>query len=138
MHRRPSALTIAIFVILVGFLNPFRSGPAVVAAGSDYDALVALYKDIRADAIPTRLTPAADLSATAIQARAGKIPEFRQRLAAIDPGKWPVDQHVDYLLVRAALDNLDFEHRVLHPWSSDPGFYVDMIQPVTYPDLPVQ
>jgi len=138
MHRGTATLALTLSILLVGVLQPSASGPAMAASSGDYDALVALYRDIRADTIPTRLTSAADLSAAAIQARAAKIPGFRQRLAAIDPAKWPTPEHVDYLLVRAAIDNLDFEHRVVHPWSSDPGFYVDMLQPITYADLPVQ
>jgi hypothetical protein len=118
MHRGIKRLTLGFALLLLAFLQPLPTGTALAAEGGDYDALVGLYKDIRADAIPTRMIAASDLTAAAIQARAAKIPGFRQRLSAIDPGKWPVPQRVDYFLVRAALDNLDFEHRVLHPWSA--------------------
>src|SRR5260370_20399798 len=73
-----------------------------------------------------------------MQAAATKVPEFRRRLAAIDSKSWPTPERVDYLLVRGAIDNVDFEHRVIHPWSSDPGFYVDQVQRFAYPDLPLQ
>jgi hypothetical protein len=118
-------------------IRPFPAQTAAAAPAGTYDELVALYGEIRA-ASRAPNDGSADFSTAAVQARAAKIPEYQQQLGAIDPAKWTIPQRVDYLLVRAALDNLDFQHRVLHPWSSDPAFYIDQIQPVTYPDLPVQ
>ena len=46
------------------------------------------------------------------------------RLAAIDPTGWPIPQQVDYYVVRAEMDGLDFNHRVLKPWVNNPAFYV--------------
>ena len=128
--------TLAAGILLsAALIRPFPAQTA--AAGGTYDELVALYGEIRA-ASRAPNDGSADFSAAAVQARAAKIPEYQQRLGAIDPAKWTIPQRVDCLLVRAALDNLDFQNRVLHPWSSDPAFYIDQIQPVTYPDLPVQ
>jgi Bacterial protein of unknown function (DUF885) len=112
--------------------------PAQPAHSAGYDGLVALYNDVRAASNPRRADVAADYSAAAMEKQAAMLPDFRQRLTAIDAARWPIPERVDYLLVRAAIDNFDFQHRVLHPWSSDPGFYVDMVQPAAYPDLPVQ
>jgi len=36
---------------------------------------------------------------------------------------WPVDQQVDYQLVRAAMNGMEFDIRVLQPWARDPAFY---------------
>ena len=49
---------------------------------------------------------------------------YQNRLAAIDPGSWPVSEQVDYHLVRAEMNGLEFLHRVLRPWSRDPYFYL--------------
>jgi len=51
------------------------------------------------------------------------LDKLRGRLAAFDTSSWPIPQRVDYLLVRAEMNGLDFEHRVIRPWSRDPGFY---------------
>ena len=48
---------------------------------------------------------------------------FQSRLAAIDPSSWPIPQQVDYHIVRAEMNGLDFDHRVLRPWSRNPCFY---------------
>src|SRR3989442_6862415 len=52
---------------------------------------------------------------------AGGKPE---RLASLDPRAWPVWQQVDYQIVRAEMNGLDFDHRVLRPWERNPDFYV--------------
>ena len=48
------------------------------------------------------------------------------RLAAIDSTQWPVEQRIDYELVRAQMNGLDFDIRVLQPWARDPAFYMSI------------
>lgn len=43
-----------------------------------------------------------------------------------DPSGWPVARQVDYHLVRAEMNGLDFNHRVLRPWARDPAFYLSV------------
>ena len=59
----------------------------------------------------------------------GELRTFQDRLEAIDPTGWPIPQKVDYQLVRAEMNGYEFQHRVLSPWSRDPGFYNDVIMP---------
>ena len=51
------------------------------------------------------------------------IKTFQKKLAAIDTTGWSITKQVDYHLVRAEMNGLDFHHRVLRPWSRDPCFY---------------
>ncbi len=37
---------------------------------------------------------------------------------------WPVAQQIDWHLVRAEMNGLEFDHRVRRPWERDPAFYV--------------
>jgi hypothetical protein len=53
-------------------------------------------------------------------------PGYQDRLAAIDPGSWPIEQQVDYHLLRAEMNGLDFHLRVLRPWARDPAFYASV------------
>jgi hypothetical protein len=48
----------------------------------------------------------------------------QRRLAAIDSSRWTIPQQVDYHLVRAEMNGLDFDHRVLRPWARNPAFHV--------------
>jgi len=59
----------------------------------------------------------------AMEERAGQLTEFQQRLAAIDVGGWPISEQVDYHLVRAEMNGLEFRLRVTRPWERDPEFY---------------
>jgi hypothetical protein len=53
-----------------------------------------------------------------------ELETYKKRLAAIDPSGWPIPQQVDYQIVRAEVNGLDFDHRVLRPWANNPAFYV--------------
>jgi hypothetical protein len=85
--------------------------------------LVRLFADWRAFNHPRIVNGRPDYSASAMAARAARIPEFRRRLAAIDRRGWTASQFGDYRLVEAEMNGLDFFHRVLRPWARDPGFY---------------
>ena len=62
-----------------------------------------------------------------IEAEALALDEFQARLRAIDPSAWPIPEQVDYHLVRAELNGLQFRHRVTRPWFRDPGTYSDIV-----------
>ena len=49
--------------------------------------------------------------------------KHKNRLQKIDTTGWPVNQQVDYFLLRAEMNALDFNCRILKPWVRDPAFY---------------
>jgi len=97
-----------------------RSAPS----SSTYDDLVTLFQEWRAFQQPKLVDGVPDYSAGAMRAQRRELANYRRRLAAIDPGAWPVAQQVDYQLVRAEMNGLDFDHRVHRPWARNPAFYV--------------
>ncbi|MFT4874264.1 MAG: hypothetical protein ACI9KD_002399 [Congregibacter sp.] len=64
-----------------------------------------------------------DYSAEGIEKHFFMVSDYQQRLVQIDPGSWPVNQQVDYHLVRAEMNAREFFHKVHRPWAKDPGFY---------------
>jgi hypothetical protein len=70
-------------------------------------------------------------------ARADAIRDVQNRLRAIDPTSWSVSGKVDFLLVWAKANGMEFEHRVTRPWQKDPILYLDQVRRVPYVDLPV-
>lgn len=106
------------------------------AQSSDYPSLVALHTEFQ-DLKPRIKDGVPDYSAHSIETRRVKLAALRRRLDAVNPKAWPVSEQVDYRLVRAQMDAADFEHRVLRPWSRDPGFYVDLMRSAAYSKLPV-
>jgi hypothetical protein len=65
-----------------------------------------------------------DYSAAAMAAQHRALPSWRLRLAAMNPEGGPIAEQVDRQIVRAEMNGLDFDHRVLRPWANNPAFYV--------------
>jgi len=99
------------------------AAPGYSAEGRSYDDLIALWKEFREFQAPTVVDGVPDYTAAAMAARQARIGTFRDRLSAIDPKTWPIARRVDYEIVRAEINGLEFDHRVLRPWSRMPGFY---------------
>ena len=51
---------------------------------------------------------------------------------------WSKAGKVDYLLVWARANGIEFEHRVTRPWERDPIFYLNLVRRVPYVDLPLE
>ena len=62
-----------------------------------------------------------DFSAAAMAEKFGELRTVQKRLESIDSTGWAIAQRVDYHLVRAEMNGYEFQHRVLSPWSRDPG-----------------
>ena len=92
-------------------------------APRSYDGLLKLFADFVAFERPALKNGAPDYTVSAIAARRAALQTFQSRLASIDPKPWPIDQQVDHGLVRAMMNGLDFDLRVLRPWARDPAFY---------------
>jgi hypothetical protein len=97
---------------------------AAARAPASYDELLALFADWRAFQKPRRVNGVPDYSAAAMAALHNGLGGYRERLAAIDASAWPISQQVDWRIVQAEMNGLDFDHRVLRPWANNPAFYV--------------
>ena len=91
---------------------------------TNYEDLVSLFEEWREFQKPKFIEGVPDYTAEAMEEQRRGLEEFRSRLLAIDPSEWPISQQADYHIVRAEMNGLEFDHRVLRPWSRDPGFYI--------------
>ena len=114
---QPAAMFIASLAI-VGSGSATASG----AAGG-YDDLVKLFEAWREFETAPMLDGAPDYTAQRFAAAYRELADFRTRLNGIDPSEWPIEQQVDWHIVRAEMNGFDFNHRVLKPWVRDPAFY---------------
>jgi len=107
------------------FVAPASPATSAVAEqnSTDYDDLVSLFFEFRAAQDSTNDAGVPDYSAGAIAGRYEELQTFRERLAALEIDAWPLSQQVDYHLVRAEMNAVEFHHRVHKPWARDPGFY---------------
>jgi hypothetical protein len=93
-------------------------------ASNRYEDLVTLFTAWREFQRPKLVDGVPDYTAGAMAAQHRDLAGWQARLAAFDTNGWPVAQKVDLAIVRAEMNGLDFDHRVLTPWSRDPAFYV--------------
>jgi hypothetical protein len=107
---------------------------AATLAGSDvtvspprstrYEDLVSLFGKWRSFQRPKLVDGVPDYTAASMAAQQRELVDWQRRLAAIDPSGWSISRQVDYHVVRAEMNGLDFDHRVLKPWARNPAFYV--------------
>ena len=101
-----------------------------------YHDLVRLFGEWRELVQPEVIDGVPDYSADAMAKQYRELDSFRDRLAAIDITRWEVAQKIDYELVRAEMNGLEFDHRVKQPWARDPAFYVSFYPSPT--DVPAR
>ncbi len=119
--RRRRLQPVAVLIALLAF-----GGAQCTMTGSaagNYDDLVQLFKDWREFETPPMLDGAPDYTAERFAAAHRELADYQARLSAIDPSGWPIEQQVDWHIVRAEMNGFDFNHRVLKPWVRDPAFY---------------
>ena len=127
---RPSALIAGPALIVVGLLfvrctaDPADS--VDTASPGTHADLVQLFEEWRAFEMPEFVDGVPDYTATAMARQQAELPQWQARLNALAAENWPVAEQIDWHLVRAEMNGLDFDHRVRRPWARDPAFYVIM------------
>jgi hypothetical protein len=94
------------------------------ASSTSYADLTSLFAEWRTFQRPVLTGGVPDYTAAAMTRQQRALGAYQHRLAAIDHRAWPIDQQVDWYIVRAEMHGLEFDHRVLKPWANDPAFYV--------------
>ena len=117
-------------VVLASLLVISSCQGAPVGGGGDavestrYEDLLALHDEWRDFQRPTSVDGVPDYTAAAMAGQEQELAGYQARLAAIDPEGWLISQQVDYHIVRAEMNGLEFDHRVLRPWARNPAFYM--------------
>lgn len=101
-----------------------------------YQTLVGIHQEAQKLRQPAVNNGVPDYTASSMERHKRAVDSLRQRLGALDSSSWPVSERVDYHVVRAGLNDLDFQHRVVRPWQRDPGLYVDAVRRAPYTDVP--
>jgi hypothetical protein len=121
----PSMLWVAVSLLAATEAGAGGGRSAAPGSGaSGHAELTTLFREWRSFQRPRSVEGVPDYGAAAMSAQQSELPAFRKRLAAIDPRGWPIPQQVDYHVVRAEMNGLDFDHRVRKPWANNPAFYV--------------
>lgn len=111
------------FAVAAAAPAPHPMAAQVETASSGYPALLSLYRAFRESVPPPIVNGVPDYSPAAMARHYASLQGFQARLKAIDDSQWPIAQRVDYMVVRAEMNGLEFQHRVVQPWKRDPAFY---------------
>ena len=135
MNIRPYSVLLLLSVVLVtGSITCDKNQSE--STSDKYEDLVRFFEEWREFQKPQVVNGVPDYSAQAMAEQKRRIPEFKERLSAIDTSGWPIPRRVDYEIIRAEINGLEFDHRVLRPWSRNPIFYA-VIQ-MSEPDVPAR
>jgi hypothetical protein len=108
-------------------LWPAKAAPlAAQRPAASHDDLVQLFREWRAFEMPEFTNGVPDYSESAMARQFAELPRWKERLWAMNIEDWPVEAQIDWHLVRAEMNGLDFDHRVRRQWARDPAFYVMM------------
>jgi hypothetical protein len=124
MSRPSLGVTTACLILVAAPAGGAPDASASAQRGTRYKDLVSLFADWRSFQKPKVADGVPDYTPAAMAVQKRELAAYQRRLAAINPRGWPVSQQADYHVVRAEMNGLDFDHRVLQPWASNPAFYV--------------
>jgi len=121
MKKLTATFAMAFLLLAMGCQPQQQEEP--VTASSDYEDLVALFKEWRAFEKPPLRDGAPDYTAATFEERHPEFKNLQAKLLAFDTSGWTTPQKVDWYIVWAEMNGYDFNHRVLQPWVRDPAFY---------------
>lgn len=101
-----------------------KEKPIANERSSSYSDLVNFFMDWRKFQVPNMVAGIPDYSASAMVDQHQALSLWQQKLMSFDTTGWPIKHQIDWYLVFAEMNGLDFDHRVIQPWAKDPAFYV--------------
>ena len=90
---------------------------------TEYHSLIDLFEEFREYIKPKVINGLPDFTTAAMEKQYSCLKLLQERLRNIQISDWDIPKQVDYHVVRAEMNGVEFDHRVLKQWSRDPGFY---------------
>jgi len=118
---KQSALALLLILIVISCSKPVGTNNAPKA--KTYAELETLFKEWREFQRPPFKDGTPDYSVAAMKKQQEELKKWQQRLNNFDTTGWSINQQVDWYIIKAEMNGLDFDHRVMRPWERDPAFY---------------
>lgn len=94
------------------------------SGANSHSQLVEFFKEWREFVRPQTVNSVPDYSKAAMVKQQTQLAIWQQRLAAFKKSGWTIEHQIDWYIIWAEMNGLDFEHRVKKPWERDPAFYI--------------
>ncbi|WP_027078837.1 DUF885 family protein [Maribacter antarcticus] len=94
-----------------------------VKTTNDYNDLVSFFEELRDFQIAPLNEGVPDYSKAAMDQKSLNLSDYQTKLYAIDTTGWSVSEKIDYYLVWAEMNAVEFHLTKYKPWATDPGFY---------------
>jgi hypothetical protein len=88
-----------------------------------YAQLTALFQEWRSFEQPPLHNGAPDYRSETFEKRRAPFRDLESRLEQLQTNEWPVDQQIDWQIVRAEMNGYAFNDTLLRPWARDPAYY---------------
>ncbi len=126
MKKITNAFILLFSCLILSSCEQKKSAPsnAPITKSTTHIQLVELFQAWRQFYCPQIKDGVPDYSTDAMRKQYAELKNWQDRLNAFDTTKWPIKHQVDWFLVWAEMNSLDFDHRVKQSWVRDPAFYV--------------
>ncbi len=91
---------------------------------TSHQELQDFFKEWRAFLIPPEVEGVPDYRMQTMEQQYRELEDWRKKLNAFDTAGWSIAHQVDWYLIWAEMNGLEFAHRVKQPWARDPAFYI--------------
>ena len=118
-----SAAALVAMLTLTGAPAAETASESSARTGATYDDLVPLLEASRALVEPPLIDGVPDYSESTMARQYDEILMHQLRLEDFEIEDWSISQQIDYHLVRAELNGIEFTYRVMRPWTTDPQLY---------------
>jgi hypothetical protein len=112
-----------LFVLSIWILITACQSKTYKVTDNSYSGLLTVFHDFDRLRQPKVVDGIPDYSATAMEAQLDSVKILQAKLSRMDTANWRKDQQIDYRLMEAHLHGLEFNHTIMHRWSSDPAYY---------------
>ncbi|MGQ0764957.1 MAG: DUF885 family protein [Gemmatimonadota bacterium] len=119
--RIPTRLLLA-----VALAGPITSGAQAAPASRTRQQLLSLFTEWRTFEEPPRRNGIPDYTPATNNRRLLALRALQQKLRAIDTTGWRIPEQVDWHLVRAEMNGMQYHLTVLRPFARDPAYYASI------------
>ena len=118
-------LRLSCFLVLAFFaVNCAEQKKSEEKPYNTHEQLVRFFIEWRKFNRPEMIDGVPDYSSESLARQHKELATWKQHLNAFDTTGWPVSEQVDWYMLLAEMNGMDFEYRVVKPWERDPAFYI--------------